>query len=72
MQRLLVALTVVRDDQVVNEFYSLINPETDFNWRNIQVHGIHSEDVADAPTFLKFGNYQTIFKRNRLVIIITV
>lgn len=64
-----VALTVVRDDQVVNEFYSLINPETDFNWRNIQVHGIHSEDVADAPTFPEIWEIiKPFFRRNRLVI----
>ena len=25
------ALTVVRDNKVVDEFYTLINPETDFN-----------------------------------------
>ena len=23
----------------------------DFNWRNIQIHGIRPEDVMDAPTF---------------------
>ena len=30
----------------------LIKPPTmDFNWRNIQIHGIRPEDVMDAPTF---------------------
>lgn len=45
------ALTVVRENQIVDEFYTLLNPETDFHWRNIQVHGIHAADVVDAPTF---------------------
>ncbi|WP_413627520.1 3'-5' exonuclease [Fructilactobacillus vespulae] len=63
------ALTVVRDDKVVDEFYSLINPEVDFNWRNIQVHGIHSKDVKDAPTFPEIWEIiKPFFKRNRLVI----
>lgn len=45
------ALTIVKNDQITDELYSLINPEMEFNWRNIQVHGIHEQDVADAPTF---------------------
>lgn len=45
------SLAVVRQNKIVDEFYSLINPQTTFSWRNIQIHGIHEEDVADAPTF---------------------
>ncbi|USS86937.1 3'-5' exonuclease [Fructilactobacillus cliffordii] len=64
-----VALTVVRNDQVVDEFYSLINPETSFNWRNIQVHGIHQRDVQTAPTFPAIWEIiKPFFKPHRLVI----
>ena len=45
------ALTIVRDNQIADEFYTLINPQTPFFWRNVQIHGIHERDVADAPTF---------------------
>lgn len=45
------ALVMVRNSRIVGEYYSLINPKTDFFWKNIQIHGIHPEDVADAPTF---------------------
>lgn len=45
------SLAVVRHNQIVDEFYSLINPQTPFNWRNIQIHGIHEKDVLNAPTF---------------------
>lgn len=45
------ALVVVRDNQIVDELYSLINPQTPFNYRNIQIHGIREQDVQDAPTF---------------------
>lgn len=45
------SLAIVRDNQIVDEFYSLINPQTPFNWRNIQIHGIHERDVANAPIF---------------------
>lgn len=45
------ALTIVRDNQIADEFYTLINPQAPFFWRNVQIHGIHERDVADAPTF---------------------
>ncbi|MDR3241613.1 MAG: 3'-5' exonuclease [Lactobacillaceae bacterium] len=45
------AVVVVRDNQLVDEFYSLINPQMQFNTRNTQIHGIHPEDVEDAPLF---------------------
>lgn len=45
------ALTVVKNNQIVDELYSLIKPETDFSWRNIQIHGITPQMVAQAPKF---------------------
>lgn len=64
-----VALTIVRNNQVIDEFYSLINPEVDFNWRNIKVHGIHTKDVEDAPTFPEIWEHiKTFFTSNQLVI----
>lgn len=46
-----IALVVVRNNEIVDSFYSLINPQEKFEYRNIQVHGITPEDVKDAPTF---------------------
>lgn len=46
-----IALAVVQDSEIVGKYYSLINPQTDFHWRNIQVHGIRPEMVRKAPTF---------------------
>ncbi|CAM2788091.1 3'-5' exonuclease [Fructilactobacillus fructivorans] len=64
-----VALTIVRNDEVVDEFYSLINPECEFNWRNINVHGIHEKDVVDSPTFPEvWDQINPLFDRNKLVI----
>ena len=45
------SLVVVRQNQIVDEFYTLINPQTPFFWRNVQIHGIHEKDVANAPVF---------------------
>lgn len=46
-----VALTVVRDNEIVDEFYSLIKPETWFDAINIRIHGISEADVAHSPKF---------------------
>lgn len=45
------ALVMVRDSKIVGEYYSLIQPETSFFWRNIQIHGIKPQDVKTAPKF---------------------
>lgn len=64
-----IALAIVRKSQVTHEFYSLINPETDFSWRNINVHGIHQQDVADSPTFPEvWAHIAPLFTANKLVV----
>ncbi len=63
------ALIVVRQSQIVDEFYSLINPQTPFFWRNVQVHGIHERDVQAAPTFpAVWDHIQSFFTPEKLVI----
>ncbi|MGX7244946.1 3'-5' exonuclease [Enterococcus quebecensis] len=64
-----VALVKVENSKIVDEYYSLIKPETDFFWKNIQVHGIKPEDVADAPKFPDvWKQIQGCFKPNSLVV----
>lgn len=64
-----IALAIVRNNQVSHEFYSLINPETDFSWCNIDVHGIHERDVANAPTFPEvWAHIAPLFTANKLVV----
>lgn len=64
-----IALVKVENSKIVGEYYSLIQPETDFFWKNIQIHGIHPEDVQNAPKFpevwSKIHNY---FHENSLVV----
>lgn len=63
------AITVVRDSQITDEFYTLINPQTPFSWRNTQIHGIHERDVATAPTFpAVWQAIQQFYTPNQLVI----
>jgi DNA polymerase-3 subunit epsilon len=44
----------VEQGKIVDQIYSLINPEEYFNSMNISVHGIKPEDVQNAPTFPEF------------------
>jgi DNA polymerase-3 subunit epsilon len=46
-----VALTVVRENKIVDEFYTLIQPETWFDSFNTRIHGISERDVLDSPKF---------------------
>lgn len=63
------ALTVVRHNQITDEFYSLINPQMPFSWRNTQVHGIHEADVQNAPLFPEiWEQIQEFYLPDKLVI----
>lgn len=63
------ALTIVRNNEVADEFYTLINPQTPFFWRNVEIHGIHERDVKDAPTFPEvWPHIQSFFTDNQLVV----
>lgn len=45
-----VGIVGVRNGEIVDQFYSLINPCCHFNPVNISIHNITESDVADAPT----------------------
>ncbi len=46
-----IGVTVVEDGVIVDEFASLVNPETHFDGFNIQLTGITPEAAAQAPAF---------------------
>ncbi|TFJ93255.1 3'-5' exonuclease [Lentibacillus salicampi] len=46
-----IGIAVVDGEEIVDEYYSLINPLTYFSPFNTRIHGITEDDVADAPTF---------------------
>ena len=48
-----IGITVIEDGAIVKNFYSLVNPETHFDYFNTQLTGINEETVKDAPTFPK-------------------
>ncbi len=46
-----IGVTVIEDGMITDEFYSLVNPETNFDYFNTQLTGISEETVWNAPTF---------------------
>ena len=47
-----VGLVIVRNDVIVDSFYSLIHPEPEYyHWFCRRVHGLGPEDTEDAPVF---------------------
>ena len=47
-----VGVVTVLDGQIVNEFYSLVQPpENKYMWQTTRVHGIKAKDTVNSPTF---------------------
>ena len=46
-----IGITVVAERKISKEFYSLVNPEADFDYFNVKLTGISKASVKDAPTF---------------------
>lgn len=47
-----VGIVNVVDGQIVNEFYSLVQPPNNkFMWQTTRVHGIKAKDTKELPTF---------------------
>ena len=48
-----IGATLIYNGEIVDRFYTLVNPETYFSPFNSELTGIYSEDVKDAPKFPK-------------------
>ena len=47
-----VGVVIVRNNKIVDSFYSLINPEPNYyNYGCTKVHGLTNQDTDDAPIF---------------------
>lgn len=51
-----IGIVVVEEGEIVDEIYSLINPEAHFDDFNISLTGIGPEDVENAPIFPEYWN----------------
>ena len=46
----------VKNGKIVDEYYTLINPETYFSFMNTEIHGLSEDDVIDAPKFYEIAD----------------
>mgnify|MGYP002538584821 FL=1 len=46
-----IGIIVVKENKVVDEIYSLINPEDRFDLNNTQITGLSYNDIKNAPNF---------------------
>lgn len=63
-----VGMVIVEDGEIVETVYEMINPEEEFDFHNISIHGISERDVERALTFPAF--YEKIKQKiqNKLLI----
>nr|WP_316612647.1 exonuclease domain-containing protein [uncultured Ruminococcus sp.] len=69
-QNCICSIGIIYEDEIgdFNEFYTLVNPECEFDAANTYIHGITSKDVIDAPTFPEVWNTIHKFFSNCLVV----
>lgn len=46
-----IGMIKVKDNQIIDSYYTLINPKQQFNWHFTQIHGINYDDVINEPIF---------------------
>ena len=46
-----IGITIIENGEIVDDYYSLVNPETHFDYFNIQLTGISEDTVNNAPAF---------------------
>ncbi|WP_086429203.1 3'-5' exonuclease [Staphylococcus cornubiensis] len=56
-----VGMVKVVANEIVETFYTLVNPNDFFASRNIEVHGIHAHDVKQSPDFAYVYPYMLQF-----------
>ncbi|MCG3418579.1 3'-5' exonuclease [Oceanobacillus jordanicus] len=63
-----VGIVVANEKEILEEYYSLINPITAFSPFNVRVHGITERDVEDAPTFPEIWPVLDKYLSNNIVL----
>ena len=63
-----IGIIVVRDNKVVNEIYSLINPEDRFDKNNSQITGLCYANVKDAPNLKEYWKEINKFFEDNVVV----
>lgn len=63
-----IGLVMIENGKIVDQIYSLVNPEAPFDDICINVHGITANDVSEAPTFPELWSQIELFFTNSVLI----
>ncbi|MEN1968607.1 3'-5' exonuclease [Lentibacillus sp. N15] len=63
-----VGIVVANEHEIVDEYYTLINPLMEFSSFNIAIHEITSRDIENQPTFAQIWPTLREYLHNHLVI----
>ena len=63
-----IGMVKFEEGQIVDEFYTLINPEDYFSYANIEIHGITETDVRCEPTFPELNRDIESFIGDRIMV----
>ena len=63
------ALVMIQNSEIVGQYYTLINPQTEFSRFNIAIHHITPQMVQTAPTFAEiWPEIAQFYQRDHLII----
>lgn len=63
-----IGIVVFKEGVIVDEWISLINPQSHFERMNVRIHGITDVDVKGAPTFSEVATKVTSYFKDHIVI----
>lgn len=63
-----IGIATYADGKLVDEYVTLINPQGEFNFFNIRIHGIQQNDVKNAPTFAEVYDKVAALLSNNYVV----
>lgn len=63
-----IGIIIVKDNKIVDEKYSLINPEDRFDINNSNITGLNYADVKDAPTFKEYWKSIKELFENKIIV----
>ena len=60
-----IGISAIKDNKIVANYFSLVDPETHFDYFNTQLTGIDSEKVKDAPNFAELLEEDRAYNEQR-------
>ena len=63
-----IGITIIEDEKITDEFYSLVNPETYFDYFNTRLTGIDEDLVREEPNFAEIWKKIEPYMNNSILV----